>query len=91
MEHRNKVFRDQEVRLDGNAFIECRFEGCNLVYGGDGAVGLQGCTFDKVEWEFVGEAANTLAFLSSLYHHFGKGGQDLVENIFEQIRSPPTN
>ena len=48
----NGVFRNVDVRLDGNVYHQCRFENCTLIYGGFGPVGMTSCVFANVRWAF---------------------------------------
>ena len=41
-------------------------------------------SFEQCEWDFIGPARDTLAFLQVLYHDHG--GTDLVEKIFGLVR-----
>jgi len=45
---------------------------------------LERNSFEKCEWDFIGPARDTLAFLQVLYHDHG--GTDLVEKIFGLVR-----
>jgi len=79
----DKSFRQGEIALDGSSFVRCRFEGCQMVYAGGAPPMLSGCQFDDCSWNFAGEAANTIAFLSGFYNG---GFEDLVEATFHRIR-----
>ena len=85
----NGVFRNVDVRLDGNVYHQCRFENCTLIYGGFGPVGMTSCVFANVRWAFVDAASNTLNFMASLYRGAGEGGQRVIEETFEAIRRGP--
>lgn len=76
-------FTNIRVPLDNSFFQECEFEGCTLEYAGSGPVSMVGCKFSNVRWEFVGSAANTLAFLHGLFHGLGDGGRKLVDAIID--------
>jgi len=76
-------FHGRDIALDGSSFLRCRFENCSLVYGGGTLPVLSGCRFDACSWNFTGEAANTVGFLSGLYNG---GFEDLIEATFHQIR-----
>lgn len=54
-----------------------------MVYSGGEIPALSGCQFDDCNWQFAGDAANTIAFLSGMY----QGGFDrLIESTFHEIR-----
>ena len=79
-----KKFESQTISIDGGTFRECEFESCVLLYSGTLPVILDGSSFKKCRWEFVGPAANTVSFMRFLYH---RGEKDLVEAIFENVRA----
>lgn len=54
------------VLLDGASFENCRFVDAVLVYRGVMGLGLSGCAFQNVRFEFEGPAANTLAVLQAM-------------------------
>jgi hypothetical protein len=82
----NQTFEGLTINLDGGTFHGCRFVRCRLRFGGVALPELGGGnTFEQCEWDFVGQAAQTLAFLQMLYHDHG--GVDLVERVFAAIRS----
>lgn len=54
------------VLLDGATFENCRFVDAVLVYRGVMGLGLNGCKFQNVRFEFEGAAANTLAVLQAM-------------------------
>jgi hypothetical protein len=74
------------VVLDGQEFHDCVFEHCRLVFRGEQATVLEGCTFNHVAWALDGPAATTLAFLAALYQGAGPGGRELVERTLASIR-----
>ncbi len=87
MKYEKTSFNKQEVLLDNNEFTECVFVDCTLTYGGETPPILSGCSFSGVKWDFVGYAANTIAFMNGIYHGCGEGGHDLIEKTFENIRN----
>jgi len=79
-----KTFKDEEVLVDGNQFIECEFRNCVLQYGGGGGgVVLTSCQFDGCRWAFIRAAGDTVSFMKDLYHG---GWKDVIERTFEDIR-----
>jgi len=86
MRFENQIYIGQEIHLDGNEYVKCKFEKCRLVYEGTASVGLVGCVFSNVAWTFSGHAANTLEFMTALYRGGGEGGRQLIEQTFENIR-----
>jgi len=82
-----QTYRNQKVLIDGQHFEDCLFEKCLLEYAGTEEVAFVSCTLRDVDWSFIGPAANTINFLSSLYNGFGEGAQRVVEELFQSIRS----
>jgi hypothetical protein len=81
----NQTFEDLTISLDGGTFHGCHFVRCRLRFSGLAMPELGGGNrFDSCEWDFLGPAGNTLAFLQVLSHDYG--GADMVENIFARIR-----
>jgi len=82
----NSKFENTEERLDGNRYINCTFKRCHLIYGGTEVVTLEGCGFHECSWSFTDAAERTINFMVGLYHGTGKGGKELIEKTFENIR-----
>lgn len=80
-------FNGVRVELDNKEFTDCTFVNCLLIYAGGAPPSLVRCRFDNSGFEFTGAAANSLAFLSAIYHGFGEAGQVIVENTFDAIRA----
>lgn len=81
----NQTFEDLTIALDGGTFHGCTFVRCRLRFSGLAMPELGGGNrFDSCEWDFLGPAGNTLAFLQVLSRDYG--GADMVENIFARIR-----
>ena len=82
-EYRNQNFKAQAVHVDGNAFIDCAFEGCQFVYNGGTLPLFTGGSMRDCGWVLDGAALRTLRLLTDLYKG---GGGSMVEDLFEQIR-----
>jgi hypothetical protein len=82
-EHRHELLTGR-VPLDNGRFVGCRFMNARLVYGGLGGVQLEDCSFHEVEFEFVGPAANTLAFLQAMSRSHS-GLRDVFKASFAHI------
>lgn len=85
MHQTNKTFRNQRVELTGSRFHDCTFENCELVYRGDPSPTFKDNEFIDSTFVFKDAAIRTLYFLENLYHS-GKGGREIVEQTFEDIR-----
>jgi len=83
MRFENTTFTDQDVAVDGNEYEGCRFENCNIIYRGSGAVSFTGCSFGNHRITFKDGAASTIGFMQSLYHG---GWEHLIEATFDNIR-----
>lgn len=87
--NKNNVYRNIQVKLYNNAYTNCLFEGCTMEYSGTRPVSMSGCSFNNVKWVFSGPAQNTLQFMRALYHGMDDGGKKLIEQTFDNIRTPP--
>jgi hypothetical protein len=86
MTFENTNFFKESVELDNNEFVACRFEKCNLVYKGGKPPSLVNCSFGEFMISFKGAAADTLSFITALYHG---GFKPVIETTFDNIRSNP--
>jgi hypothetical protein len=86
MEYKSTQFKNDEVRLDGNAFVGCSFNNCVLVYGGGPLPVMINNSLKDVRWDFREAASNTIQFMTAIYHGMGEGGRQLVEQTIENIR-----
>jgi hypothetical protein len=82
MRFENQQFRTQDVELDFNHFVACRFEHCNLIIRGLSPLAIQDCHFDACNFHFDGPAAMTLGCLQVLY----KSMPQVAELAFQVIR-----
>ncbi|MDD1748643.1 MAG: hypothetical protein LUO89_02095 [Methanothrix sp.] len=87
MKIEGKDFFRETIHLDFSDLVNCTFTDCTLIYHGFGPVGMVGCSFNNVKWSFFDAATNTITFLAGLYVGAGPGGKNLIENVFEDIRS----
>jgi len=60
MKFKDQEFSNQEIQMDFNQFINCKFIDCDIIYRGYGPIGLEGCSFTKVRWTFSDASANNL-------------------------------
>ena len=86
MDFSDKNFKDEKIRMDGNSFVQCRFENCVMEYGGGPPPTMVSCNISKCQWSFTDAASNTVTFMSAIYHGMGDGGRELIEQTFENIR-----
>jgi hypothetical protein len=76
------VFNHETVYLDGEAFADCEFRDCRLVYSGGAAPDFRDCKFHDCEWKFEDAAAHTLATLKAVW---GVGGKAPVQAMIKEI------
>lgn len=84
-EIKGKTFSNEDIHLDFNEFIDCKFVECNIIYHGYGPVKLEGCSFENIRWSFSDAAAKTLNFMSGLYAGGGEGAKKLIETTVKNI------
>jgi predicted small metal-binding protein len=84
-DHEERVFEEEVVVLDYNQFTKCRFEGCQLVFNGEGPFGFEECEFTECDWQFAGSAAVTLHFLHMMHAHGGVL-KEIADDMIDQIR-----
>ena len=82
--HRQELFENQTVILDGNEFIHCEMRRCNLIYQGRDSVKLEHCQIAGCTWQFEDAAQRTVMMLKGLYLS-GHVGKEIVEAIFRNV------
>ncbi len=85
MTFENQTFTNEDINLDFNEFVGCRFEQCAMVFRGLGVVQMDECEFVDCQWTLVDAAAKTVNLLTTLYGA-GEWGKRLTERTFENIR-----
>ncbi len=90
MEHSGKTMTDATEVIDGNRYVDCRFENCKMVFRGGEIPLITGCHFENCQWQFDDAAERTLLFMRQLYHGMGAGGAQLIEATMAQLRQPIT-
>jgi len=81
-------FDNVSVNIDGNEYNNCEFVNCTMVYAGIELPNLVNDNFQDVSWKLTGPAENTLRFLYAVYNGMGEGGRKIVEETFENIKTP---
>lgn len=89
MEHVSRITSGTTEVIDGNRYIECRFEQCKMIYRGGPIPEISGCHFEDCTWHFEDAAERTLLFMRQLYHGMGPGGIQLIEATITMLRQPP--
>ena len=82
---RNEEFVDMSISLDGGTYEKCNFRNCTLVYSGLLPANLKDCGFENCVWDFIGPAANALAFMRNLYMA-GGDQRDQIEDVMNKVK-----
>ena len=64
-EIRNQTLTGEQV-IDGNAYFDCQFENCRLVFEGGLPPSFSNCAFANTEFVLQEAAGRTVAFLRSM-------------------------
>jgi transcriptional regulator of NAD metabolism len=83
----DREFRRTSIIVEDIHFLRCKFIECQIIYTAKDDVAFEDCNFVECSWTFDGPAEETLIFLSELYNGLGQQGRELVESVFESIRS----
>ena len=82
-QHQGATFTNETVVLDGNEYLNCTFNNCDIIFGATAGVTLNGISFNDCRWTFTGPAGTTINFLTALYQ---AGVSDMIEQTFDNIR-----
>ncbi len=77
-----EAYNHETVALDGEAFSDCEFRDCRLVYTGGEAPSFDNCKFDGCDWRLEDGAAHTVAFLKAVWL---AGDKATVQGIIKGI------
>jgi hypothetical protein len=75
-------FSHETVRLDGQAFANCEFSGCRMVYAGGEVPEFSDCRFQDCEWKFDEAASQTLSYLRLMWN---VGAKSAVQATIKDI------
>ena len=75
-------FNHDTIALDGEAFTDCDFSACRLVYSGGEPPKFKDCRFTDCEWKFEDAAARTLAHLKAAW---AAGAKADVQALIKEI------
>jgi hypothetical protein len=76
------IFNHETVALDGEAFSDCEFRSCRMVYAGGEPPHFDHCKFDDCEWRFDDAAQRTLGFMKLVW---GVGGKAPIQALIKEI------
>jgi hypothetical protein len=78
-------FGIQQVNLDGRKFINCKFNGTELLFSGENGFHLHGNDLTNIPFSVANHAAQTIVILQSLYKE--EGFRQIVEGFIKDIQS----
>jgi hypothetical protein len=84
MKYQKTSFTNSTVPLDGNEFVNCLFDNCELIYQGGIPPQLSDNSFNNFKIVFRGPAANTIAFVKAMAAP-DSGMQKIVRDTFPEI------
>jgi hypothetical protein len=82
-----KSFVNDVLKIDSTIFNKCNFKNSRIIYSAENKFYLDTCEFHGCEFIFEGAAGETIDFIKNIYHHFGDGGKEIVNPIFEYIKN----
>jgi len=80
VDYKDQTFENTTVQLDGNTFVNCRFDNAVLQYSGE-SLKMDNCTFNRFSFQFGGALATGLY---ALYQLFGTEGMLQILRGFTQ-------
>jgi hypothetical protein len=81
---KGESFGIQRVYLDGKRFVNCTFDGTELVFRGEAGLDFSHNNLKDIRLTLDGSAARTVIFFMKLYTE--PGFRPFIENIFEAIK-----
>ena len=78
----NQTFTNQELVVDGNIYKSCRFVSCLVIYQGGATPTFDDCTFTGLRIQLEEGAAQTVKYLTGLYHG---GLSNTVERVIDKV------
>lgn len=81
----NKTLNDQEVILDYHKYVECTFDGCVIIYHGNGPTAADNCQFKDCRFDFRDSASSTFNTLRSFFHG---GLEEVAVDVLASIVAP---
>lgn len=82
MKHELEIFVDDTIFLDDNEYVECMFKNCTFMLSCDRPIQLHNSSLDQCTFQFIGPAANVVAF----FKNFSRAaGPDAVEYLIQQM------
>ena len=86
MRFEKRTFTGETIAPEGNEYVDCQFEKCNVVFNAStGTFTFQNCGFRECRFGLGGAARTTVALLKGLYKSFGPMGRDVVLGTIKEI------
>lgn len=63
----DQTFEDDTIRIDGNTYVRCTFQGCTFLFSASEPFGFDDCRFDRCACAFSGAAKLTVQFMDAIY------------------------
>jgi hypothetical protein len=76
------LFNHETVLLDGEAYTDCEFRHCRLVYAGGEVPSFDNCKFGDCDWKLDDAATRTLGHLKAMW---SAGGKAPVQALIKEI------
>jgi hypothetical protein len=87
-EKRGLTFTERDtVATDGVTFVDCRFEGADLVYSGGEHPHFERCAFSNATWTFAGAALRTVGLLRAI--NGSPGGGAFISGLLNPAAPEP--
>jgi hypothetical protein len=87
MKYTANKFKDNNVTVDFNEYVDCEFDGCQIIFKGGNLPIFERCQFNNCQFSLLERADNTLGYLAFLYQNLGSsGGQAFVEEQIAKIK-----
>lgn len=87
MEYRNQTFTRTVIILDGNAYFDCKFNNCQILYQANTPVHLEDCEFSGSTFVFDGHATLAIDFIRNIAMMGGEGRSFAAKLIFGEVPS----
>lgn len=81
----NQTLSDQEITLDYHKYVGCTFDGCVIIYHGDGPTAADDCQFKDCRFDFRNSASSTFNTLRSFFHG---GLEEVAVDVLASIVAP---
>lgn len=85
MKIKGQTFENDSVILDGNDFMDCTFDKCELIIRGTDEFGIHRCTFNVCTYNFQGQAGAVLEFLDVLLSGNEKDDRHFLSQILPHV------